>query len=56
VFTATVPLYVARPGGKTERLGVVVTNGSETRFRFVTKLRPTKILIDPHSTVLCLTN
>ena len=56
VFAAPVPLYVARPGRKTERLGVVVTNGSETRFRFVTKLRPTKILIDPHSTVLCLTN
>jgi len=56
VFTAPVPLYIGKPGGKMERLGVVVTNGNETRFRFVTKLRPAKILIDPRNTVLCLTN
>lgn len=56
VFTAPVPLYTGKPGGKMERLGVVVTNGTETRFRFVTKLRPAKILIDPHNTVLCVTN
>jgi hypothetical protein len=56
VFTAPVPLYFARPGGKTERLGVVVTNGTETHFRFVAKLHPTRILIDPRNTVLCVTN
>jgi hypothetical protein len=56
VFTAPVPLYAGKPGGKLERLGVVVTNGTETRFRFVTKFHPAKILIDPRNTVLCLTN
>jgi hypothetical protein len=56
VFTAPVPLYAGKPGGKMERLGVVITNGTETRFRFVTKTRPGKILIDPRNTVLCLTN
>ena len=58
VFTAPVPLYAMRPGpgAKPEKLGVVVTNGTETRFRFVTKSRPAKILIDPRDTVLCVTN
>jgi Peptidase family M1 domain len=58
VFTEPVPLYGTRPGpgAKMEKLGVVVTNGTETRFRFVTKSRPVKILIDPRNTVLCLTN
>jgi hypothetical protein len=56
VFTAPVPLYSGKPRGKMERLGVVVTNGTETRFRFVTRFRPGKILIDPRNTVLCLTN
>jgi hypothetical protein len=39
-----------------EKLGVVVTNGTETRFRFVTKSRPVKIQIDPRNTVLCIAN
>jgi hypothetical protein len=59
VFTAPVPLYAlysGRPGVKPEKLGVVVTNGTESRFRFVAKSRPVKILIDPRNTVLCLTN
>ncbi|MGH9744475.1 MAG: M1 family aminopeptidase [Candidatus Acidiferrales bacterium] len=56
VFTASIPLYSARAGGKMERLGTVVTNGTETRFRFVTKTRPVKILIDPRNTVLCVAN
>jgi aminopeptidase N len=59
VFTAPIPLYAlysGRPGVKPEKLGVVVTNGTETRFRFVAKSRPVKILIDPRNTVLCLTN
>jgi hypothetical protein len=59
VFTAPVPLYAlysGRPGVKPEKLGVVVTNGTETRFRFVAKSRPAKIVIDPRNTVLCLTN
>ncbi|MFY9731534.1 MAG: M1 family aminopeptidase [Candidatus Acidiferrales bacterium] len=58
VFTEPVPLYGTRPGpgGKMEKLGVVVTNGTETRFRFIAKSRPAKILIDPRNAVLCLTN
>ena len=58
VFTEPVPLYGTRPGpgAKMEKLGVVVTNGTETRFRFVTKSRPVKILIDPRNTVLCIAN
>jgi aminopeptidase N len=58
VFTEPVPLYGTRPGpgAKMEKLGVVVTNGTETRFRFVTKSRPVKIMIDPRNTVLCIAN
>jgi hypothetical protein len=56
VFTAAVPLYGGRPGGKQERLGVVVTAGPETHFRFVSKIRPARISIDPHLTILSRTN
>jgi hypothetical protein len=52
-FTAPMPVYAARTIGKPERLGVVVTTGPETRFHFVTGVRPTRLLIDPHLTVLC---
>jgi len=55
VFTAPVPLYSGKAGGKLERLGVVVTNGPETRFHFVSKVRPAHIVIDPRLTVLCRT-
>jgi hypothetical protein len=55
VFTAPVPLYAGKAGGKLERLGVVVTNGPETRFRFISKIRPARIVIDPRLTVLCRT-
>ena len=55
IFTAPVPLYASRPGGKQERLGVVVTTGPETHFRFVSKTRPQHILIDPHLTILLRT-
>ncbi|MGA8222236.1 MAG: M1 family aminopeptidase, partial [Candidatus Acidiferrales bacterium] len=56
VFTAAVPLYAGRPGGKQERLGVVVTTGPETHFRFVSKTRPPHISIDPHLTILSRTD
>jgi len=56
VFTSPVPLYGSRPGGKQERLGVVVTTGAETHFRFVAKFRPLHILIDPRLTVLSRMN
>jgi len=56
VFTAPVPLYAGRPGGKLERLGTVVTIGPETRFHFISKVRPSKITVDPHLTLLCRTD
>jgi Peptidase family M1 domain len=52
IFTAAVPLYVVRAGGKPERLGVVVTTGAETRFHFESRIHPTKIVIDPNLTLL----
>jgi len=52
-FTAPVPLYALRIGGKPERLGVVVTIGAETRFHFESRIRPTRIVIDPNLTLLC---
>lgn len=53
IFTAPVPLYATQAGGKPQRLGVVVTTGPETHFRFVSRLRPAHILIDPNLTLLC---
>jgi hypothetical protein len=52
IFTAAVPLYGGKPGGKLERLGIVVTTGPETRFHFVVKNRPPRILVDPQLTIL----
>jgi len=51
-FTAAVPLYAVRVAGKPERLGVVVTTGTETRFHFESRIRPTRIVIDPNLTLL----
>ncbi len=51
-FTAAVPLYVVRVAGKPEKLGVVVTTGVETRFQFESRVRPTRIVIDPNLTLL----
>lgn len=56
LFTAAVPIYAARPGRPPERLGVVVTTGGETEFRFVTHFRPSRLLIDPELTLLCVTH
>lgn len=56
IFTAAVPLYGGKQGGKLVRLGVVVTTGPETRFHFVVKNRPPRILIDPQMTILCRTD
>ncbi|MGH9683759.1 MAG: M1 family aminopeptidase [Candidatus Acidiferrales bacterium] len=52
-FTARVPLYSSRMGGRPERMGEVVTIGPETPFRFTTGVRPRRILIDPKLTLLC---
>ena len=56
VFTAPVPLYAGRQAARLERLGTVVTTGPETRFRFISRTRPSKITIDPHLTLLCRTD
>jgi Peptidase family M1 domain len=56
IFTAPVPLYAARPTGKPERLGVVISTGPETHFQFLTPNPLKRILIDPHLTVLCRTD
>jgi hypothetical protein len=55
-FSVPVPIYGVRIGAKAERLGTVITSGRETRFHFGTRVRPTKLAIDPHLTVLCTTN
>jgi hypothetical protein len=55
-FSVPVPIYGTRVGAKAERLGTVITSGRETRFHFGTRVRPTKLVIDPHLTVLCTTN
>ena len=55
-FAVPVPIYAAHATGKSERLGVVVTTGPETRFHFVTGVRPARLLIDPRLTVLCRTD
>jgi hypothetical protein len=55
VFTESVPIYAARPQGKPELLGRVVTTGPETKFRFTTDFRPMRLLIDPEHTILCHT-
>jgi hypothetical protein len=52
IFTAAIPLYSGKVGGKSERLGVVVTTGPETHFRFISKSRPPQLLIDPYLTTL----
>ncbi len=53
-FTERVPLYLSRTGAKPELLGSVVTMGPETSFRFISKVRPSKIAIDPNHTILCV--
>ncbi|MGA7027888.1 MAG: M1 family aminopeptidase [Candidatus Acidiferrales bacterium] len=53
VFTAAVPLYVTSvAGGKPQRLGVVITSGPENRFRFISRIRPAHVVIDPYMTLL----
>jgi hypothetical protein len=53
VFTAPVPLYATPPGGgKPQRLGVVITTGPETHFRFTSRFHPAHVVIDPNMTLL----
>ncbi|HKV29332.1 MAG TPA: M1 family aminopeptidase [Candidatus Acidoferrales bacterium] len=55
VFTESVPIYAAHTQGKLELLGHVVTTGPETKFHFVARQRPSRLLIDPEHTILCRT-
>jgi hypothetical protein len=55
VFTEPVPIYAAHTQGKLELLGRVVTTGATTKFRFVTRVRPSRMVIDPEHTILCRT-
>lgn len=55
-FLASVPLYASYAGGKPIPLGRVVADGADTSFRFVTRVDPKHILIDPETTLLCVTN
>lgn len=54
-FTVAVPIYLPRAAGKPALLGNVVTTGEETKFQFTARFAPKKLLIDPHMTVLAMT-
>jgi hypothetical protein len=55
VFTERVPIYASVAPGKTLFLGTVVTTGPATPFRFASRARPVKLVIDPEHTILCRT-
>lgn len=55
VFMEAVPIYAARVQGKPVYIGRVITTGPETKFQFVARFRPTRLLIDPEHTILCRT-
>jgi Peptidase family M1 domain len=55
VFTERVPIYAVAGNEKTFFLGSVVTTGAATRFRFTSRFRPLRLLIDPEHTILCVT-
>jgi hypothetical protein len=54
-FIAPVPIYATTTLGRTIFLGTVVATGEETSFTFTSALQPHKLLIDPHMTLLCIT-
>lgn len=55
-FIASVPIYLPRVSGKSVLLGNVVTNGAETSFQYTVRAAPKKLLIDPHLTLLAITD
>jgi hypothetical protein len=55
-FVASVPLYAPRASGKPALVGHVTTTGPETRFQFTVRSAPRKLLIDPHLTLLAVTD
>ena len=54
-FIAPVPLFV-NAAGRGGFLGTVVTSGEETSFSFTSTIEPRKLLIDPHTTLLSVTD
>jgi hypothetical protein len=54
-FIAPVPIFATTTLGRTVFLGTVVATGEETSFTFTSALQPHKLLIDPHMTLLCIT-
>jgi hypothetical protein len=55
-FTARVPIYAERTGGRPALLGYVTTTGKETPFTFTAKSAPKKLVVDPNLTLLALTD
>jgi hypothetical protein len=53
-FVAPVPLYGSGLAGRPTLLGTVIAAGPETVFHFTTQAAPSKVLIDPHMTLLCV--
>jgi hypothetical protein len=54
VFTERVPIYAVASNEKKFFLGSVITTGTTTRFRFTSRFRPLRLLIDPDHTILCV--
>jgi Peptidase family M1 domain len=54
-FIAPVPIFATTTLGRTIFLGSVVATGEETSFTFTSAAQPHKLLIDPHMTLLCVT-
>ncbi len=54
-FIAPVPIYASTALGRTIFLGTVVATGEETNFTFTSAAQSHKLLIDPHMTLLCIT-
>jgi hypothetical protein len=54
-FIAPVPLYVGSSAGRSVLLGTVEAIGEETPFSFNSQVEPHKLLVDPHMTLLCVT-
>jgi Peptidase family M1 domain len=53
-FIAPVPLYASTAPGHRSYLGLVTAEGAKTTFHFTTPSLPRKLLIDPESTLLCV--
>ena len=54
-FIAPVPLYTGTAANRSVLLGTVLAAGEETSFSFRSQTEPRKLLIDPHMTLLCVT-